>query len=125
MLGKDLKKIRQDLGLSQSTLAKELGISVRQIVNLENGKTPIRELYIEKISILKEIISPNSQKITIPKQLNYHFSEKEIEMFNNYRELSEEDQEIFYLELKVAAAKARKKSKESNSISLEDVKSVG
>ena len=41
-----------------------------------------------------------------------NLTEKEIEMCDNYRELEEDDQEIFYLELKVAAAKARKKRKD-------------
>ncbi len=126
MLGKDLKKIREDLGLSQGALAKELGVSVRQIVNLENGKTPIRELYIEKISILKETISSTkSPKIIIPNQINSHISNIEIEILEAYRELSKVDQEIFYFKIKGAAAEARKKAEESNRVSVEDVKSVG
>ena len=41
-LGKSLKKIRHDLGLTQSQLALSAGVGVRFIVDLEAGKSTIR-----------------------------------------------------------------------------------
>ncbi|MBP7770261.1 MAG: helix-turn-helix domain-containing protein [Aliarcobacter sp.] len=50
MQGTELKKIRESMGVTQPALAEYLGVSVRQIGNFENGKTPIKDLYAEKIS---------------------------------------------------------------------------
>ena len=38
ILGKNLKKLREERGLSQSELAKKTGTSRQYISNLENGK---------------------------------------------------------------------------------------
>lgn len=121
MIAVEFKKTRESLGFSQKELSEILGVSVRQIVNLENGKTQIREIYIEKISSLMN----KKEQIKIPKKLNSHIGNKEIEILNAYRDLTEEDQEIFYHELKAAAAKSRKRAKENENIIHEDVKSVG
>lgn len=50
----------------------------------------------------------------VKKQLT-HISEKEIEILEDFRILDEDDQGIFYNELKIAALKAKKKAKETNS----------
>ena len=44
---KALKKIREDLGLSQSQLAKRLNISKTSVNHYENGWSAISESYIE------------------------------------------------------------------------------
>lgn len=41
----DFKTARKQLGLTQSELASHLGITKRQVINLEGGKTPIRRVY--------------------------------------------------------------------------------
>jgi len=112
MTGKELKALRKELGLSQQDVSKELGISVRQIINLENGLTPIKEIYIEKISLIrmKLEIQKNMKNHVINMQ-NLVISEKEYEGLMAYRELDDEEQDIFYYELKAAAAKKRKKKK--------------
>jgi len=50
MNGEEFKKIREKMGFSQPKMAEELGVSTRQIGNLEKGITPIKEIYVEKIS---------------------------------------------------------------------------
>lgn len=54
MNGNEFKKIREELGFSQPKMADELGVSTRQIGNLEKGITPLKEIYIEKISTMKK-----------------------------------------------------------------------
>lgn len=63
MEGTELKKIRESMGVTQPALAEHLGVSVRQIGNFENGKTPIKDLYAEKISSYFNI-NGNSAEIT-------------------------------------------------------------
>lgn len=41
----DFKTARKKLGLTQSQLAAQLGLTRRQVINLEAGKTPIRRAY--------------------------------------------------------------------------------
>lgn len=50
MKGSELKQIRESKGVTQPELAEHLGVSVRQIGNFEKEKTPIKEIYVEKIS---------------------------------------------------------------------------
>ncbi len=134
--GERIIDFRKTKSYSQSQFAELMEIKRQALLRYEKNIikpsfdfiTKLTILFPDEINYLLTGIhrnNENSQKITIPNQLNYHFSEKEIEMFNNYRELEKDDQEIFYLELKVAAAKARKKAKETNSVSVEDVKFAG
>lgn len=102
-------------------LAKYLGVAPNTVdIWKQRGKIPEKNI-LKYAQMQLNVCS----KITIPNQLNSHISEKEIEILNAYRDLTEEDQEIFYHELKAAAAKARKKAKENENIIHEDVKSVG
>lgn len=48
-LGKSLKKIRHDLGLTQSQLALSAGVGVRFIVDLEAGKPTVRFESVMKV----------------------------------------------------------------------------
>ena len=113
MTGEELKVIRKELGFSQQKLSEELGVSVRQIINLEKGQTPIKEIYTEKISLLKmKLEDQNNMKTRINNIENLGVSDKEIEILLAYKELDEDEKEIFYYELKAAAAKKRKKAKE-------------
>ncbi len=41
---------RENMGFTQEQMADYLGVSKRQIANFENGKTPIKKIYVEKIS---------------------------------------------------------------------------
>lgn len=50
MDGAEFRKIRQSKGLTQDKLALLLGISKRQVGNIESGNTPVRDIYVEKIS---------------------------------------------------------------------------
>lgn len=53
MDGCKFKELREKQGLTQKKAAQLLGVSIRQIGNLENGGTPVKELYVEKISTYK------------------------------------------------------------------------
>ncbi len=119
--GNRLVQVREYLGFNQVVFSDKLGLAAQSLVRYEKNKiTPS----IDFLKKLTEMFSINSNwlltgdgemflnETTIKNQSNHHFSEKEIEMCNNYRELDEDDQEIFYLELKVTAAKARKKRKD-------------
>lgn len=106
---KTYKELATFLNVSQNTLD----------VWKQRGKIPEKNLL--KYAQLCEKFH---RTLTIPNQINFHISDKEIEILNAYRELTEEDQEIFYHELKAAAAKARKRAKENENIIHEDVKSV-
>lgn len=113
MTGEELKIIRKKLGFSQQKLSEEFGVSVRQIINLESGLTPIKEIYVEKISLLKmKLKNQNNMKNRISTIENLGVTDKEIEILFAYRELDEDEKDIFYYELKVAEAKKRKKEKE-------------
>lgn len=114
MTGKELKIFRGELGLSQQELSKELGVSARQIINLEKGLTPIKEIYIEKISLLKmKFETQKNMKKYLGDIQNLDISEKEYEGLVAYRELDDDEREIFYYELKAAVAKKRKKLREN------------
>lgn len=105
---------------SYRDIAKAIGMKENCVVNWSNrGLSKLAKL---KIS---QIVSHDDIQIKIPKTINAHLSDKEIEILQAYRELDKEDQEIFYHKLKAAAAEARKKAKENNSNVLqEDVKSA-
>ncbi|DAB28106.1 MAG: hypothetical protein A2513_10890 [Sulfurimonas sp. RIFOXYD12_FULL_33_39] len=118
MTGEELKTIRKELGFSQQALSKEFGVSARQIVNLEKGLTPIKEIYIEKISLLKmKLEAQKNMKNHMDDLENLDMSEKEYDGLVAYRELDDDEQDIFYYELKAAAAKKRKRLKETSLLS--------
>lgn len=134
--GERLIEFRKQKSYNQSQFAELMEIQRQALLRYEKNIVKPSFEFITRLTILfpneinylltgMNLNNENTQKIIIPNQLNYHFSEKEIEIFNNYRELDKDDQEIFYLELKVAAAKARRKAKETNSVSVEDAKSAG
>lgn len=105
---------------SYKDIAKAIGMKENCVVNWSNrGLSKLARL---KIS---QMINYSDNHIKIPKTINIHLSNKEIEILQAYRELEKEDQEIFYYKLKAAAAEARKKAKENSSNTLqEDVKSA-
>jgi transcriptional regulator with XRE-family HTH domain len=52
MTKEEFVKIREAIGFTQAQMAAYLDVSIRQIANYENGKTPIKKLYAEKITSL-------------------------------------------------------------------------
>lgn len=51
MTGEELKEIREKkLNMSQTELARSLGITVSHLSRLENNKTPIKDSYVDLIS---------------------------------------------------------------------------
>ena len=114
MIGKELKMMRIRLGFSQKKLANEFGISTRQIVNLEKGTTPVKELYVEKITLLGEKQGNQANVDISDFQQKLDFSDREIEIIFAYRELNENEQEIFYHEIKAAVAREKNRLKISS-----------
>jgi DNA-binding XRE family transcriptional regulator len=54
----DLRQMRKSLGLTQTQLGKELGISRRQIVEWETGKRPIRRMVDLALRMLESCTKP-------------------------------------------------------------------
>jgi len=50
MTGEEFRELRDSKGFTQKKAASLLGISVRQIGNIEKGTTPVKDIYVEKIS---------------------------------------------------------------------------
>jgi transcriptional regulator with XRE-family HTH domain len=133
--GNRLIEFRKKLGHSQVEFANVMGIKNQSLLRYEKNLIKPSFEFISKLTILfpdsiqyllsGENIIKNNRVVTIPVQINSHLSEKEVEILKAYRELEQEDQEIFYFELKAAAAKARKKAKDESAVLLEDVKSAG
>ena len=105
-IGKRFQSIRKELKLVQSDIAKETGVTVPVIKNLEGGRTktinmPIINLFCQKYNInidwiLKGIGSPfNKTSIldTLIKQ--YNFSPLEETMLKNYIKLSDNERKVF------------------------------
>lgn len=105
-IGKRFQKIRKELKLIQADIAKETGVTIPVIKNLEGGRTktinmPIINLFCQKYNInidwiLKGVGSPfnkNSTIDTLVKQ--YNFSLVEETMLRIYTELSENERNVF------------------------------
>ncbi len=137
-IGERLEKIRTSLAMTGKSFAEILEITPQGYINYSKNKRDIPIPIVLKINqmfnisfdwlltgrgeMLQDDIEKN--KISISNKINSHISEKEIEIWENYRTLDEDEQEIFYHELKTAALKAKKKAKETNGILLEDAKSA-
>ena len=133
-IGERLEKIRTSLAMTGKSFAETLEITPQGYINYSKNKRDIPIPIVLKINqmfnisfdwlltgrgeMLQDDIEKN--KISISNKINSHISEKEIEIWEDYRTLDEDEQEIFYHELKTAALKAKKKAKEINGILLED-----
>jgi transcriptional regulator with XRE-family HTH domain len=121
--GERLIEFRKNKSYSQSQFAELMEIQRQALLRYEKNIIKPSFEFITKLTILfpndvNYLLTgtyQNNENLQKTTSQN-HFSEKEIEMCDNYRELDEDDQEIFYLELKVAAAKARKRTKELNAL---------
>ena len=58
MNGKEIKKLRQDLGFSQTMLAERIGASPSHISKWENDRNKISQGYIHKIKMLRAYVHP-------------------------------------------------------------------
>lgn len=94
MKAEELKRMRENKGVSQPELAKKLGVSVRQIVNLENGKTPIRDIYIEKITTFLNIKEEEKEV-----EDNSGLTEREHKLLEAYRSLPAEKKEMYFYKI--------------------------
>lgn len=58
----DFKTARKKLGMTQSELAAELGITKRQVINLEGGKSPIRRVYATMLerAVIDKLSAPSA-----------------------------------------------------------------
>jgi DNA-binding transcriptional regulator YiaG len=56
----DIKSLRQKLGLTQRTLAIELGVTIRSITNWESGK-PINARIEKRLQKMEERITRNEK----------------------------------------------------------------
>ncbi len=131
--GTRLVEFRKKLGHSQVEFASVMGIKNQSLLRYEKNLIKPSFEFISKLTILfpdsiQYLLSgENTSKnkiVTIPAQINSHLSEKEIEILKDYRTLENDEQEIFYHELKIAALKAKKKAKEINGVLSEDAKSA-
>jgi transcriptional regulator with XRE-family HTH domain len=124
-IGERLEKIRTNLAMTGKSFAEILEITPQGYINYSKNKRDIPIPIVLKINqmfnisfdwlltgrgeMLQDGIEKN--KISISNKINSHISEKEIEILGDYRTLNEDEQEIFYHELKIAALKAKKKAK--------------
>lgn len=137
-IGERLEKIRTNLAMTGKSFAEILEITPQGYINYSKNKRDIPISIVLKINqmfnvsfdwlltgrgeMLQDGIEKN--KISISNKINSNISEKEIEILEDYRTLDEDEQEIFYHELKTVALKAKKKAKETNGILSEDAKSA-
>lgn len=58
----DFKTARKQLGMTQSELAAHLGITKRQVINLEGGKSPIRQAYAAMLerAVIDKLSAPGA-----------------------------------------------------------------
>ncbi len=122
-----LKEVRKHVGLTQEKFGEKLGLKQTQVRDIESGKqkvsTELAELmekyfYIsgwwlltgkgvmlfEEHDKAKNIDGENHMVL---KQIDGHIGEKEIELLNDYRSLSKERQELYYLRIKADAIEER------------------
>ncbi|MDD3450468.1 helix-turn-helix transcriptional regulator [Sulfurimonas sp.] len=137
-IGERLEKIRTSLAMTGKSFAEILEITPQGYINYSKNKRDIPIPIVLKINQMfnisfdwlltgrGEMLQDNIEKnkISISNKINSHISEKEIEIWEDYRTLDKDEQEIFYHELKIAAIKAKKKAKETNGILSEDAKSA-
>lgn len=65
MRASDFKTARLKLGLSQSKMGEALGLTKRQVINLETGKTPIRHAYAELLNrvVIEHLSAPGAPRL--------------------------------------------------------------
>ena len=102
MNGTIFKKNRLKLGLTQAKIAPLVGLSKRQIINIEKSDNKIKSIYAEKVSELL-CLKDNPLPLHVIEKLENHISDKEIEILDAYRGLPRERQELFYYKLKAEA----------------------
>ena len=117
MIGDRIRKAREYGTYSLDLFSEKLAISKRTLQNYEkniNEPTVNTVINMANLCHIDEwwLLTGKGEMLHTESKESMNLTEKEIEMCDNYRELEEDDQEIFYLELKVAAAKARKKRKD-------------
>lgn len=100
----ELKQKRKKCGLTQGELAKLIGVSVKTIVNYENGEV----IPISKHAILHSVLSKN--EVNEPEE-NYNSNEKNCEekLLNLKKELSYKDQIIDLLKEQIDLIKTSRK----------------
>lgn len=145
--------IRKKLGLSQVDYAKNLSTSQNLISKYEKGQvelpykiinnlhkilnininwllTGIGEMFIEEQNTKNIVAEPkqeyhqNKNKLTIPKQIDFNLSQKEIDLLQAYRDLNKDFQIKYYGEVTGSAADERIKAKEQDETMIKDAKSA-
>lgn len=66
MTSAEFRAIRRELGLSQAALGRELGITARQVSNLEQGKSQPRGAVAASA---ERLFQAHLQRLTKPKEL--------------------------------------------------------
>ncbi|MDE7216571.1 MAG: helix-turn-helix domain-containing protein [Helicobacter sp.] len=62
---REFKKLRTSIGWTQERLAQELGITARQIINYEGGKTPIKAFIAKQFKALASEILEQEDSINL------------------------------------------------------------
>ena len=96
-IGKRLKNLRADLGITQEQLAKEIGVSGNYISEIEKEKkSPSEPIYIA-IEFKFGLNGAWLKKGTGEKYVQEKFppTKKEAEFIQSFREMPEEDKKIF------------------------------
>ncbi len=58
MRSAEFKRARKTMGLTQTQMGEFLGVSKRQVINLEKGFSPIRKPYADLISLALQKNAP-------------------------------------------------------------------
>jgi len=145
--------IRKELALNQTQFAAKLSTSQNLISKYEKGDVEVPykiinnlhkilnininwlltgkgEMFIKDLNSVDKVADPKqpysqTNKLTIPDQIDFNLSQKEIEILKSYRDLDKDYQIEFYGQIISAAAKERRKAKENNLLLEKDVKSAG
>ncbi|MDY0322063.1 MAG: helix-turn-helix transcriptional regulator [Arcobacteraceae bacterium] len=116
--GERLINFRRKLGYSQVEFADKMAIKSQALLRYEKNIIKPSFDFINKLTLLfpqdiQYLLSGEYKKILT--ENNFNLSQQQIEILQAFDELDSDEKEIFFYELKAAAAKARKRAKEVHS----------
>lgn len=104
MDNKEFLEKRLQIGYSQDKLGEVLGISKRQIINIEKGISPIKDVYAKTLSEIFHNSAPHSP-LHVTTVTATKLSPKMDELVRWFSVLDKDDQKRIYNEIKALADK--------------------
>lgn len=89
---KTLRQLREERCIPSIHVARELNISLRKYLNIENGCTEPRK---EQLQLLATLFKIEVGDILLPKTVKQYLSEEECTLLNQFRLLSVKNQFLF------------------------------